>query len=265
MALTPYYRLAVPLAVATVVVAAVAITACGWILSGGSVLHTLRYPSPERPCDHLLVLLPGRGSKAADFAKEGLVQAVRDAGVAVDMVAADARLPLYFGGRVVTMLERDVMQPAREQGYRDIWLAGISLGGLGALLYTENHPHEVSGVILLAPFLGDPPLIEEIQRAGGVRGWEPGAVEAAEYQRHLWAWLKEVSMTPDAFPPIYLGFGREDRFAAGHELLATILPRDRVFTGDGGHEWSTWRPLWGTILAHADLPRWEHGRRVGRP
>jgi pimeloyl-ACP methyl ester carboxylesterase len=202
---------------------------------------------------------------AADFAEQGLVQAVRDAGLAVDMVAVDARLGHYFGGQVTTMLGRDVMRPARAKGYRNVWLAGISLGGLGALLYTEEHPQEVAGVIVLAPYLGDPPLIDEIRGSGGVRQWEPGLVDQADYQRRLWAWLKEVVATPEQFPPIFLGFGRQDRFADAHELLAEILPRDRVFATDGGHEWATWRPLWGAILAHADLPRRHHGRWEGRP
>jgi len=266
MAPTPHHRLAVPLATATMVVAALAITvACRLALSSDAPLHTLRYPEKERPCDHLLVLLPGRGSTAADFAKQGLVRAVRDAGLAIDMVAADARLGHYFAGRIVTMLERDVIDPAREAGYRDIWLAGISLGGLGALLYTQQHSHDIAGVILLSPYLGDPPVIDEIRQAGGLRRWTPGAISEVDYQRRLWVWLKEVSAAPEAFPPIFLGFGRQDRFADAHTLLADALPRERVFATDGGHDWPTWRPLWGTILAHADLPRRHHGRWEARP
>jgi len=158
-----------------------------------------------------------------------------------------------------------VIDPAREAGYRDIWLAGISLGGLGALLYTQQHSHDIAGVILLSPYLGDPPVIDEIREAGGLRRWTPGAISEVDYQRRLWVWLKEVAAAPEGFPPIFLGFGRQDRFADAHTLLAEALPRERVFVTDGGHDWPTWRPLWGTILAHTDLPRRHHGRREGRP
>jgi hypothetical protein len=47
---------------------------------------------------------------------------------------------------------------------------------------------------------------------------------------------------------MYLGYGRSDRFARGHLLLAKILPADCVVVEDGGHDWPTWLALWGRVL-----------------
>ena len=53
-----------------------------------------------------------------------------------------------------------------EAGYENIWLLGISMGGLGTLLYASEYPEQVDGVVLLAPFLGDRSAIETIVATG---------------------------------------------------------------------------------------------------
>ncbi len=49
-------------------------------------------------------------------------------------------------------------------------------------------------------------------------------------------------------PPLYLGFGHDDRFAAAHKLLAAALPPASVDVIAGGHEWRTWTRLWENFL-----------------
>jgi len=44
----------------------------------------------------------------------------------------------------------------------------ISLGGLGALLYTMEYPQDVQRLMLLAPYVGQTDLVNEIADAGGV-------------------------------------------------------------------------------------------------
>ena len=78
-------------------------------------------------------------------------------------------------------LREDVIGPARSGGYSTIWLVGISLGGLGAGLYTGHYPGDVASLVLLAPFLGEAPIIEEIAAAGGVRTWNPGEMATSDY------------------------------------------------------------------------------------
>ena len=49
-------------------------------------------------------------------------------------------------------------------------------------------------------------------------------------------------------PPIYLGYGDDDAYAMGQELLATILPRDHVVVIEGTHSVGTVKELWALML-----------------
>jgi hypothetical protein len=64
-------------------------------------------------------------------------------------------------------------------------------------------------------------------------------------------------------PPLYLGFGLADRFAANHRLLADALPAGRVFTTEGGHDWPQWSQLWRKMLDVLPLPA--HSARKHAP
>ena len=39
-----------------------------------------------------------------------------------------------------------------------------------------------------------------------------------------------------------------DRFTYAQDLLASLLPPDRVMAIKGGHKWSTWKKLWEHFL-----------------
>ena len=47
------------------------------------------------------------------------------------------------------------------------------------------------------------------------------------------------------------GYGENDQFASANRLLAPVLPRERVFTTGGGHDWRTWRRLWEMFIVRA--------------
>ncbi len=131
------------------------------------------------------------------------------------------------------------------------------MGGLGTLLVARDNPELVDGIVLLAPFLGDEAVIRSVVDAGGLRAWEPPPIEEPVDQEHyseaLWAWLKGYADHPDERPPLFLGFGTEDRLAPAARTLAAVLPADRVLTASGGHSWSTWSVLWRRLMAH---PPW---------
>jgi hypothetical protein len=46
---------------------------------------------------------------------------------------------------------------------------------------------------------------------------------------------------------LYLGYRHTDRFAARHMMLAACLPRERVVSAAGGHDWDNW-PLRDKLL-----------------
>lgn len=245
--------------------AALALAGCAWLPRPAVVpLATqLDRAACTRDADTLLVLLPGRGMGIDEFAREGFIAAAREQRLAVDLLRADAHIAYYEDGRFVRRLRDDIVGPARASGYRRVWLAGISMGGFGALAYASERPDEVEGVLALAPYLGQPDLIEEVRAAGGLRVWAapaaaaPTGVARSDFDRRLLSALKPyaVSPQPPGRPALYLGFGLDDRFADAHRLLADALPAERVFTAPGGHDWDAWTPLWRDMLAKARLPR----------
>ncbi len=59
------------------------------------------------------------------------MRAARDAGLTADIVAADAHLGYYERRVVHIRIDEDVIAAGTRSGPRRVWLAGISLGGLG--------------------------------------------------------------------------------------------------------------------------------------
>lgn len=196
----------------------------------------------------LIVFLPGIDDVAEDFERRGFIQELRREGVPADAVALDAHYGYYARRVIVERITQDAVHAAQASGYRRIWLVGASMGGFGAAWYAAHHPAHVAGVLLLAPYLGEKALIDEIAAAGGLRGWNPGAVPASDHARHLWAWFKQV--VDEEAPPvqIHLGYGVGDMFARANALLAAALPGAQVFAIPGRHDWHTWKKIWRAFL-----------------
>jgi pimeloyl-ACP methyl ester carboxylesterase len=191
-----------------------------------------------------VVLLPGRRDRPEDFRRFGWGELARRAGVGARIVAADAHLGYYYRRTVVDRLREDVIAPARARGVDRVWFAGVSLGGTGSILYSIEHPEDVRGVALFAPYLGEEDLRREIEAAGGLAGWTPPQpLDPTDFRRRMWSWLK-------AGPPIpvWVGWGTRDKFAPIDGLLGRTLPPERVFTTPGGHDWRAWTRLWERFL-----------------
>ena len=244
------------------------------LLGTGCASRPVTVPMPTRfdagacpaTTDTLLVLLPGARSPIDEFEREGFIDAVRERGLAVDVVRADAHRAYYDASlAVVQRLHEDVIAPARTRGYRSIWIAGISLGGLGGVLYAQARPADLAGLVLIAPYLGERATATEIDNAGGLLRWQAptGPLQPAQRESResrdpaLWRWLQGRAARPtDAgAPPLYLGYGLDDRFAFNHRLLAAALPADRVAITEGGHDWPEWKRLWRSLLSTLPLPR----------
>lgn len=196
----------------------------------------------------LLVMLPGAGILADDFAKHGMVDAVQACGEVVDVIALRPALDLYLDGDIAAALDDAVIQPALARGYVRIWLLGISLGGMGALLCASRHAAVLEGLILLAPFLGTQGTVAEIAAAGGLAHWRAQGSGATVQEQYILAWLQDFSASSSIRPAMYLGYGNADRFAPGHRLLARQLPPERVMQCEGGHDWASWLQLCRQIM-----------------
>lgn len=218
----------------------------------------LQTARPSQRSDTLLVFLPGAFLKPEEFEREGFVAAVRERDLAADVMLVDANVSYYYDQSFVQRLSDDVLAPARRSGYGAIWLVGISIGGFGALTHELSRPGLIDGIVALAPYLGRRPLGAEIRKAGGLRAWKaPETPSDNEIDRQLWPWLQQYTSprTPAIeLPPLYLGYGLADRFAANHQLLAEVLPEGHVFTTEGGHDWPEWSRLWRSLLDVLPLP-----------
>lgn len=196
----------------------------------------------------LMILLPGAYDTPADFVREGFVDAVRRRGLALDMLLLDAHVDYYLGGQVLELLRNEV-RAARARGYERVWLAGISLGGHGALLLASRHGAEIDGVLVLAAFLGRRDLPSAVARAGGLASWDGVLATADPDDLVLWRWLRGRLVEQDpARPAVWLGYGEDDRFIASNRLLAAELPAEQVLRTAGGHAWEPWRELWERFL-----------------
>lgn len=189
--------------------------------------------SPGSPDSHcLVVFLPGRGDTPEHFVRNGFPEELRRAGSRCAMIGADAHLGYYFEKTVIDRLREDVIAPARARGVEEVWLVGISLGGLGSLLYTKERPGEIAGIVALAPFLGD---------------------ESADF-RAFQSWLAGYATPAPDHPPLFLVYGTGDRFAGPNGELAARLPDGHVFRVRGGHTWAAWRRGWAAFLKSPWVP-----------
>jgi pimeloyl-ACP methyl ester carboxylesterase len=188
--------------------------------------------------------LPGAYHTAEDFVAAGFIGAVRARRKPLDLILVDPELQHVGDRSLLERLRSDIILPARAAGV-SIWLGGISLGGLFALDYAASYPDELDGLCLLAPYLGNRILTGEIARAPGLEAWQPGELAETDEERRIWRHIKNRGADSR---PLYLGFGREDRFSASHELLAAALAPESVDVIAGGHEWATWFKLWENFL-----------------
>lgn len=201
----------------------------------------------ERRADTLVVFLPGALQQPDDLVDAGFTEIARTHDVPLDLALVDLQLDFVgdaIDDKSLLRLHEDVIVPASRLGYRGIWLAGISIGGFMALAYASRHPGTIAGLCLIAPYPGNRLLTNEIRTAGGVHAWNAGSVEE-DLERRVWQW---VQSRPARSLDIYFGYGLQDRFASGQQLMASALPDARVDAIDGMHDWPAWRQLWGNFL-----------------
>jgi pimeloyl-ACP methyl ester carboxylesterase len=193
---------------------------------------------------NLMVLLPGAYMTPEDYEKAGFFAAISERRLACDIAAVDLDLAAISGGTALPALQAEILEPARRQGYETIWLGGISLGGLLALCHNADTPGVVDGLCLLAPYPGSRLTTNAIARAGGLVNWQATPEELDDPEFRMWRWLQK----PPADLPVFVGYGTEDRFAAGMKQIADCFPPTASHAVPGGHDWPVWRVLWEHFL-----------------
>jgi len=215
--------------------------------AGQRELSFKKFVGPNRV---LVILLPTIKGEGLHYEKHGFVEAVRERGFESDLKILDVNPVLYLQGRIVDVVNTEIVAPAIEAGYNKIIIVGISLGGHGALLYVTKAPQDIDGVVVIAPFIGGFFINDVIQSAGGLSRWEECPPIEWDYACDMWKLLKDYLSVPEHQDKIILGFGLEDDFAESNQLLANQLPARNVFRVSGGHDWVTWKTIWTKVLDH---------------
>lgn len=194
----------------------------------------------------LIVFLPGRWSRVEEFEREGFFEIARKRWPQACLVAPDLHLGYYKNQSIARRLHEDVILPARRSGVTQVRIVGISMGGLGALIYDVEYPGNADELILLSPFVGEEEALQEIEAAGTLQNWQPGTIAERDFTRKLWLRLREnrLSGKEKSPTPILLGCGTEDRLAPSNRLFAKEFLKPEAQTWiPGNHDWPTWRLL----------------------
>ena len=191
----------------------------------------------------LVVLLPTMGGKGSHYETQGFLDEVWERGFEASMEVVDVKSTLYLGSRIVELLKTEVIEPAKTEGFEEIYLVGISLGGHAVLLYATKYPEDVDGIVILAPFISGKTVSGAIDQAGGLDTWEDCPFLGWTHACNLWKSLKVYVSDPRNQRKVVLGFGTEDKFVEQCRILSDVLLPEQVFTVPGGHDWATWKKL----------------------
>lgn len=250
------------LALAGIVLAGLALAGCYFTRSPSRPVPALEFRREASVRQHcLVVFLPGFLDGPETYLDHRFPHALNGSGAPCDAVGLDLHVRYYSQPGIAEIVYSDVLVPATARGYTEIWLVGISMGGLGTLLTASRYAELVDGVILIAPFVGEERVLRGIEEAGGLAAWDPPeGIEGApwteaNYTEHVWAWLQGYDDDPSSMPPLYLGWGEEDSLGPGDGLLGAVLPEGHVFSRPGGHNWAVWTPIWQDILRRAPVGR----------
>ncbi len=229
----------------------IAMTFLGLLLSGCYIrkptgpIPVKEIAAPQQSANPpLVIVLPGRGDNLKDLESVGIAHAIQKGWPQADVLLAGATIGYYIYGGLAKRLHDEIIVPARQHGYREIWLTGASMGGMGALLYASLYPHEVTGLVLFAPYMGSNSLIQKITADGGARHWNPGPVPATvngeNYQTEIWRVVKAWALHPETAQNVWLAAGSRDRLLPASQLVAAALPSGHFIELPGGHDWKLW-------------------------
>jgi pimeloyl-ACP methyl ester carboxylesterase len=214
-----------------------------------------RDPDVRARC--LVVFLPGLMDGPETIRDRALPSILGALGSPCDSVAVDATYRYYFGSHIDEPIYEDVLVPALARGYEEIWLVGVSLGGIGAIMTARAHPRLIEGVIVLSPFLGLENVVREIEAAGGLEAWDPPdpvpELHDSNFTTVVWAWLRGYVTDPDAMPELWVGWANGERLEPGAAMLAAVAGEGHSMSVDGSHGWASWTPLFTELARRARI------------
>ena len=218
----------------------------------------LRYP--------VLYLLHGNAQKAYDWVERGRIQQTADQLIAAGrippaiIVIPEAGTTWYVDRKekMETAVLQDLL-PEIQRRFRTIerrdgrLVAGLSMGGYGAMRFALKYPDTFAAAGLLSPAIyGPEPPANSSARRVGVFG-------APEFDVRVWESLNYPSLW-DAYVakqlpvPMYINSGDDDQFYIEqaavdfYEVLRKNKQPAELRIVDGGHSWDVWADTIGDAL-----------------
>ena len=169
----------------------------------------------------------------------------------IDLFMAELSFDHIADRTALTEIHQDLILPAIKNGYKNIWLAGISVGGYVAIAYADRYANmltnsRIQGLLLMAPYPGNRITTSAITSAGGIKTWQAGSLTEDDIEFSNWGWLKRYADCAEI--EVYLSYGADDRFADGHAMMAQLLPESNVDKIAGDHTWPVWQQSWTDFL-----------------
>lgn len=225
----------------------------GACAAGGDVRKPIpsEFFAAKNPSHRLVVMLPGRGDDLQSMKHKDVASIIQQSWPDADVILTGLTMPFYREGRAAQRLHDEIIEPARSAGAKEIWLMGISLGGMGCVLYEHEYPGQTQGLLLLSPYLGDQAIQTKIRDAGGLQAWQPGpqqALNSKTFQHELWRTLKDVSENSSRAKDVWLIYGADEPFREPIELVTPWLPPDHSIMLEGNHNWDLWVPAMTRLL-----------------
>ena len=195
--------------------------------------------------DTLIVMVPGALMSPQDFIAADFASQLAQHWPQAALVTASIDVNQLDSDACVATLHDQLAAITSAYPQHRLVLGGISLGAAVSMQYARQFPAYVHGLCLLAPYPGSRITTQAIRTAGGPASWRPTEAQMHDAEFLLWQWM----IQGHGELPIYLGYGKQDRFADGQDLMAEAMPAAIRHTINGEHDWPTWQTLWQDFVA----------------
>jgi enterochelin esterase-like enzyme len=251
---------------------------------GNDVPYTVCLPEGYYSSDReypVLYFLHGYGSTGRDLINRGGINAIADEMAGRDrispmiLVFPDAKSSWYINGlqdRYEDFFINEFI-PRIESAYRckkapgARSIAGISMGGYGALLYALKYPELFGVCCALSPaVLTDIEIKYMPDDAYGMFREAFGERESDLWQRYnILEIIRKTDAAPDSLPLFYIDCGDGDFLYRGNAALHVAM-RDRNISHSmamrhGGHTWDYWIPALAEVLKFVSVNMESHEKR----
>lgn len=216
----------------------------------------------------ILYLLHGNGGNCRDWLELGGIRKTADALIAsgtippcvIVMPDADSSWYVDLKEKIETAILTELIpeverrfRVSRQRSHR--FVAGLSMGGYGAMRFSLIHPELFGAAALLSPAIYDPepPLHSGVRKGGvfGSAGFDARFWKACNYPS-LWKAYRGKNLPVPMF--IVSGdddeYGIESQAARFYSFLRKRGQPAELRIIDGGHSWNVWKAAIGDALKY---------------